>query len=447
MIRMRRMAAALALAIAATACSDSTSLPPLEGVPIQLAVSGPQLASPAETAALAAAFDRVDSYEYQVVDSATFETIASGAITVQQGSSVHALDINVPEGAVGRSVQITLVAFDGAMELYRSVLFTTLSADVGSIRLDAEIRYTGPGIRGTVRAESGAPLGGVTVALNQGQVPIGTAVTEADGTYLFVGVAAGTYQVQPTPPSGSQICPIFREVSLATTDDVLVTDFRSQTSACGTRVLVMSGGDFDETAQVASFLNGDPDLTADTTFFFVNQLPALSFVQQFDVVLLFMNGIFDQSTALGNRLVEYVDLGGNLVVASFYFQGRSDSGLGSVGWGALEAIDPFTAGPGGATYQPVALGTVIDPTHPIIQGVSTLTSASYSSGVVAKSSGTTVIATWDDGAPLVGFSRGAAGQRIVGVSLFPAATQTVTGDAQTLWINAVRWAGEIGGPS
>jgi hypothetical protein len=60
--------------------------------------------------------------------------------------------------------------------------------------------------------------------------------------------------------------------------------------------------------------------------------------------------------------------------------------------------------------------------------------------------GTTVIAEWSDGAPLVGFSTGAVGQRITGVSLFPAAGQTVSGEVDVFWQNVVRWTGEIGGP-
>ena len=92
---------------------------------------------------------------------------------------------------------------------------------------------------------------------------------------------------------------------------------------------------------------------------------------------------------------------------------------------------------------------MIDPTHPIIQGVTTLTSSSYSSGVVAKpASVTTVVANVERRRTRSSASAAARPVSvIVGVSLYPAATQTVTGDVQTLWINAVRWAGEIGGPS
>lgn len=443
---LHRVVATLLLAGSFAACSDSTIGPAtLDGVPLQLSITSPQFTSLAETEALGAAFDRVDNYTYEVVDSATLEAIAQGTLPVTQNSVAHTLDINVPQEALGRTVAITLIAYDGEMELYRSTVFTTLEEQLGTIRVNAEIRYTGPGVRGTVRTEAGDPIGGVTVELFQGQSVISTAETENDGTYLFVGLTTGMYFVEPISPAGSQICPVFREVVIGTTDDAIITNFRTQADSCETRVLVMSGGDFDETVGVRDLLALDPSLSVDTTFFYINQLPGLDFLSNFDVVLLFMNGIFDESATLGTQLADYVGMGGNVVVASFYFLGRSDSGVGSVGWGALESLDPFTS-TGGATYQPVILESVLDPLHPIMNGVTALTSTSYSSGVAAKT-GTTVLAEWDDGAPLVGFRTGPAGQRIVGVSLFPAATQTVTGDVNTLWQNAVRWAGEIGGPS
>jgi hypothetical protein len=441
-IRAYRAVTTLLVALAVTACTDTTTAPTEPGeVRLQLSVTGPQLVSPAETEALSAAFDLVDRYDYEVVDSATTERVATGSADITPGSPLHALDISVPEAAVGRTVQITLVAFDGALELYRSVVYAVLSGDLGTISVDAEIRYTGPGIRGTVRTDGGDPVGGVSLQLIRNQSAVGTATTEDDGTYLFVGLTAGTYQVVPAAPSGSAICPGLREVTLAGTDEAIVTDFRTQADTCTTKVLVMSGGDFDDTGAVAAFLGGEV-----STFFYVNQLPTLEYLRQFDVVMLFMNGIFDESASLGNRVAEYVNVGGNVVLSSFYFQGRSDAGTGSVGWGTLEGIDPFDATPGGATYEPVVLETIQDPSHPIMSGVSVLESTSFSSGVVARS-GTTVLATWSDGAPLVGFRRGSAGQRIVGVSLFPAATGTVTGDAETLWNNAVSWAGAICGPS
>jgi hypothetical protein len=59
---------------------------------------------------------------------------------------------------------------------------------------------------------------------------------------------------------------------------------------------------------------------------------------------------------------------------SFYFQGRSDSGLQSVGWGALEALDLFTAAGGGATYAAVSLDPASVLEHPMTTGVVSLSS-------------------------------------------------------------------------
>jgi len=60
-----------------------------------------------------------------------------------------------------------------------------------------------------------------------------------------------------------------------------------------------------------------------------------------------------------------------------------------------------------------------------------------------------VVASWHDGIPLVGFRTLSAGQRMVGVSLFPAhaAVGGVSGDTGWLWKNAVRFAGAAGGPA
>jgi hypothetical protein len=158
-----------------------------------------------------------------------------------------------------------------------------------------------------------------------------------------------------------------------------------------------------------------------------------------------MNGLFNESRALGSELATFVSLGGNVVFGSFYWQGRSDSSKDSIGWGDLEKIDPF-ASTGGAVYRDGSLGPVTS--HDLTQGLLTLSSNGFWGGVIATG-GTTVVASWEDGTPLVGYKKLAAGQRMVGVSLFPAhsAVGGVSGDTGTLWKNAVRWAGAAGGPA
>jgi hypothetical protein len=69
------------------------------------------------------------------------------------------------------------------------------------------------------------------------------------------------------------------------------------------------------------------------------------------------------------------------------------------------------------------LGSVTD--HALTHGVGSLSSSGFRGGAVAKG-GTTVVASWSDGAPLVGYKTLSAGQ---------------------LWKNAVHFAGAAGGPA
>jgi hypothetical protein len=86
------------------------------------------------------------------------------------------------------------------------------------------------------------------------------------------------------------------------------------------------------------------------------------------------------------------------------------------------------------------------PSHPLIQGVTTLTSTGFRGSVAAKTA-TTVVARWSDTSPLIGYQELPWGSRMVGISLFPASSATAaTGNVTTLWRNAVAWAGAAGGP-
>jgi len=446
MIAFRRSLCALALAALAVSCTDATGPAPSEGLDLMLAVVGPQTVSEDETAALGAAFDLVDEYQVLVVDSATAEVIANDTIVIVPGSLIHTLDISVPESALGKTVTITLIAFANAMELYRSVTTTTLIAGaLGGVQVELEIRYTGPGIRGTIADDAGIPAAGVNVNLNQGQTTAHTATTEEDGSYLFVGFTPGVYQVEPTPTSG-YVCPGFRDVDASDQNAQVLANFTASSVPCNPviDVLVLSGGDFDDTGMVQTMLANDPNLNV-STFFFLNQPPGIDLLSQHDVVFVFMNGLFDESVGVGTEIADYLALGGNVVIGSFYWQGRSDSGFGTTGWGELESFDPFTSN-GGATYTLGSLGTV--DSHPLTTGLTALTSTGYWGGVAQKPSGTSVVASWADGTPLVGYRILPGGQRVVGVSLFPASTALEAGgDIQTLWENAVNWAGEAGGPS
>ncbi|MSR20051.1 MAG: hypothetical protein EXR91_03615 [Gemmatimonadetes bacterium] len=226
----------------------------------------------------------------------------------------------------------------------------------------------------------------------------------------------------------------------------LLADFATQTATCKVDLLILSGGDLgfaSDTAVVKGLFAGGTTVNT-SAFFFVNNTPGLSVLRQYDVVLLFANGLFNQSAALGSEIASYVQLGGNVITATFYWQNRTDSGLGSVGWGTLEALDAFTTG-AGQTYQAASLNATATVAHPLTTGLLTLTSTGFRGSVAAKP-GSTVVARWNDGSPLVGFQIQPWGSRMVAVGLFPASGAAATGDVLTLWRNAVRWAGAAGGP-
>ncbi|MEM7416056.1 MAG: hypothetical protein AAF389_11205, partial [Gemmatimonadota bacterium] len=342
MMRLRRLPLLL-LPLLVLACSDSTAPEDEEfgGQQLQLSVVGPQAVSQAEIDALGAAFDRVDEYRVIIADAGTEEVFVDTSIPIPANSPQHNLDIDVPDEALGRTVTITLIAFDEGMELYRSVQTATLNEGVNApIDVDAEIRYTGPGIRGVISGDEGALEAGVTVNLMIDQSIVDAVQTEDDGTYLFLDVDQGAYTVQPTPPLGEVICPGAKDVTISTGDEAIEANFRTD-DECFVHMLVLSGGDFDDTPAVEAMLELDSGINA-LTFFHVNTLPGVDFLTNFDVVLVMMNGLFDESAALGDQLAEYVNRGGSLVTASFYYQGHSGSNLGSAGWGALEQLDPLS---------------------------------------------------------------------------------------------------------
>jgi hypothetical protein len=448
---VRRLA--LLLAIAVAGCSDGIGPGGEEGIGLLFSLEVPSAVSAAEISALETSFEQIDSYQVRVEDVETGSVLAAETISVAAGLDQHTLDLALPESSVGLQVLVSVIGFDGAVELYRASALTTVTASTASgVPLVLPIRYTGPGLRGTVTDDAGDGLPDVNVGLYQAANLIASATTEPDGTYLFLDVAAGAYSVEPTPPASLNLCPVGRDVNIQT-GEALVADFVASSVPCQIDLLVLSGGDSDYTQVVADMFANTPGVTADT-YFFTNQTPGLSSLRRYDVVLLFTEGIFDETVAIGAELAQYVQAGGNLVLGSFYWQGRSDSGLNTPGWSGLEALDPFTSdidplsGSGGATYTANDLDDNLV-LHPLTQGLTSIVSiAGYSAGVLAKPA-TTVVASWTDGAPLVGYRVLGAGQRIVAVSLFPGASipDQVDGDVQLLWENAVTWAGVAGGPT
>src|SRR5690606_4059532 len=120
--------------------------------------------------------------------------------------------------------------------------------------------------------------------------------------------------------------------------------------------------------------------------------PTLAELQQYDAVLVWTNTTPGDNELLGDRLADYVDAGGGVVVAVFANSttttGRNIGGR----WRSAEyeVIVPRSGNQSGQA----ALGAVLDPSHPIMDGVSSFNggTSSFRPNVTNLHAGATAIA-------------------------------------------------------
>ena len=155
----------------------------------------------------------------------------------------------------------------------------------------------------------------------------------------------------------------------------------------------------------------DAKLTADGRFSSITQIdvnsvtPSLAALQAFDAVLVGSNFVFADSDSLGNVLADYVDGGGGVVTTmaalmDINFFGDPYSLVGRFRTDDYFAISYVT---GNQTHPSPSLGTVNDPSHPVMAGVSTLTLGASGALSPATTVGplATNVAEWSTGEVMV----------------------------------------------
>ena len=121
----------------------------------------------------------------------------------------------------------------------------------------------------------------------------------------------------------------------------------------------------------------------------------------YDVLLLYEDGVFANATAVGNVVAAFAGGGRTVVLGTFYDQDRSDATGGVItphGWGDLEAIDPNTTDGIGTAYAVRTLAAASIVRHPLTRGVQSLAAlrgdpGPYAGGNQAKP-GSVVVAAW-----------------------------------------------------
>ncbi len=144
------------------------------------------------------------------------------------------------------------------------------------------------------------------------------------------------------------------------------------------------------------------------TFASVPTLPSL--IGAYDVLLVFEDGRFLNSKAVGDVAADFANAGRPVVLGTFYDQDRSDSANPALtlipvpgGWGALELIDPNTTdGIGvrtdgtGVPNLPRVLNAASIVPHALTKGVTALGATSGFAGGNQAKAGTIVLANWTE---------------------------------------------------
>lgn len=158
--------------------------------------------------------------------------------------------------------------------------------------------------------------------------------------------------------------------------------------------------------------------------------PTLSYLQQFDSVLYWTNYYPQNATAYGDLLASYADAGGLVVRATF--AGQMVASQGRIG---SSDYAPFASGNWNA-YTGSCLGTY-DAASPIMAGVGALCASTFRGDWGSTlNPGATLVASWADGAPLVGIN---AKHNVIDISLFPnvVTLHHASGDYRQLFGNAL----------
>ena len=172
-------------------------------------------------------------------------------------------------------------------------------------------------------------------------------------------------------------------------------------------------------------------------------IPTTEELQAFDAVLVWKNTIYSDRVSFGNNLADYVDAGGGVVLAVYESGGTIDRMLG----GRWESEKYYVIARSPAQTGLQTMGTVAIPAHPIMRGVTSFNGgdASSRSTTTSLTDGSTLIASWSDGTPLVATKK-IRGAKRVDLGFYPPSSdvgyiywQTDT-DGDILMANALKWA-------
>jgi len=186
------------------------------------------------------------------------------------------------------------------------------------------------------------------------------------------------------------------------------------------------GGNLPTEIQTA--LQGHPNVANVDVFNAGTGTPTVAELAAYDVVLPYSNTDYQNATVLGDNLADFADAGG--VVITLTFDGIAAANRSLAGRWVTGEYRPWLPGPTVVSgFQALGLH---DSSHPLMQGVSAL-GANYRISDLTVAPGSTQVAAWSSGAPLVSYKG-----RVVGVNAHLGSNEW-SGDFPRLILNAADW--------
>jgi len=186
-----------------------------------------------------------------------------------------------------------------------------------------------------------------------------------------------------------------------------------------------------QTSDVETYIAGDPYYDTVDLEDWRAQTPTAGHLEEYDCVLTWSHSPYQDRTALGDNLADYVDSGGAVVILY-------DCWGGSTGLGGRIMTDdeycPMALVWRGGGANGVGLGDY-DPGHPILDGVESITGIEFWE-YLGVYPGATWLASLDNFYDLAGIN---ADENVVGLNLYPGDGRLWQGDGWILINNAVRY--------
>jgi hypothetical protein len=207
---------------------------------------------------------------------------------------------------------------------------------------------------------------------------------------------------------------------------------------CPFRVLIAYADVTGLPTKIQNEIKAEPGVTAVDLFDAHSGTPTVQQLRQYNIVFAFSNSGWNDAVAMGNVLADYQDGGGVVVVGTFAWDNRGPWLLG--GRWVTGGYSPFNST--NLTNFISNTANITQPSHPLMQGVSSL-SAFLRNGVTLAA-GASSVAVWTDGPPAVAYKT-ISGHTALGLNGYLG--DQFSGEWGRVIVNAGRWLACGGTPT